>query len=139
MFKHILLPTDLTDRNRKAIQIAIKMAIEDGAAITLLHVIETIEDADSEDFRKFYKQLGVRAGKKLDKMTSEYRNEKLVMEKQILYGGRVAEILNFAAGHQVDLIIMSSHKLDLEHATEGWGTISFKVGVLSECPVMLVK
>jgi nucleotide-binding universal stress UspA family protein len=139
MFKHILIPTDLTDRNRKALQIAVKMAMEDQAAITLLHVIETIEDADSEDFKKFYKQLGTRAGKKMDKLLSEYRNDKLVIEKQILYGGRVAEILNFAAGNQTDLIIMSSHKLDLENASEGWGTISFKVGVLSECPVMLVK
>ena len=34
---------------------------------------------------------------------------------------------------------MSSHKLDPENAAEGWGTISFKVGVLSHCPVMLVK
>ena len=60
-------------------------------------------------------------------------------EKQILYGKRVYEILNFAAEHGVDLIIMSSHKLDPENVTEGWGTISFKVGVLSHCPVMLVK
>jgi nucleotide-binding universal stress UspA family protein len=139
MFKHILIPTDLTDRNRKALQIAVKMALEDQAAITLLHVIETIEDADSEDFKKFYKQLGTRAGKKMDKLIGEYQNDKLVVEKQILYGGRVSEILNFAAAHETDLIIMSSHKLDLENAGEGWGTISFKVGVLSECPVMLVK
>jgi nucleotide-binding universal stress UspA family protein len=139
MFKHILIPTDLSDRNRKALQIAVKMAKEDQAEITLLHVIETIEDADSEDFKKFYKQLGTRAGKKMDKLLTEYRNDNLVIEKQILYGGRVNEILNFAAAHKTDLIIMSSHKLDLDNATEGWGTISFKVGVLAECPVMLVK
>jgi len=139
MFKHILIPTDLTDRNRKALQIAVKMAMEDRAAITLLHVIETIEDGDSDDFKKFYKQLGTRAGKKMDKFINEYGNDRLVVEKQILYGGRVAEILNFAATHKTDLIIMSSHKLDLENAGEGWGTISFKVGVLAECPVMLVK
>jgi nucleotide-binding universal stress UspA family protein len=139
MFKHILIPTDLTDRDRKAIQIAIKMALEEQASITFLHVIETIEDADSEDFRKFYKQLGARAAKKMDKLMNEYRDERLDMGKEILYGGRVMEILNFAAGHGTDLIIMSSHKLDWENATEGWGTISFKVGVLSECPVMLVK
>jgi universal stress protein A len=139
MFKHILLPTDLTDRNRKAMEIAIKMAQEDRAGITLLHVIETIEDANTEDFQKFYKQLGARAGKKMDKMVREYQDTKVPMEKLILYGGRVTEILSFAAAHDIDLIIMSSHKLDVENVTEGWGTISFKVGVLSECPVMLVK
>ncbi|MGA2400244.1 MAG: universal stress protein [Syntrophobacteraceae bacterium] len=139
MFKHILVPSDLTERNRKAMDIAFSMALENKAAVTLLHVIETVEEADSEDFKKFYRQLGARAGRTIDKLISKYGPESVGIEKQILYGKRVYEILNFAAAHQVDLIIMRSHKLDPENATEGWGTISFKVGVLSHCPVMLVK
>jgi nucleotide-binding universal stress UspA family protein len=119
--------------------IAFSMALENKAAVTLLHVIETVEEADSEDFKKFYRQLGARAGRTIDKLISKYGPESVGIEKQILYGKRVYEILNFAAAHQVDLIIMRSHKLDPENATEGWGTISFKVGVLSHCPVMLVK
>jgi nucleotide-binding universal stress UspA family protein len=139
MFKHILVPSDLTDRNRKAMDIAVKMALTNGAVITLLHVVETMEEAHSDDFKKFYKQLGTRAGKTIDKLITQYGAKSVNIEKQILYGKRVYEILNFAAEHEVDLIIMSSHKLDPENAAEGWGTISFKVGVLSHCPVMLVK
>ncbi len=139
MFKHILVPSDLTDRNRKAMDIAVKMALVNEAVITLLHVVETMEEADSDDFKKFYKQLGTRAGKTIDKLITQYAPESVTIEKQILYGKRVYEIINFAAEHQVDLIIMCSHKLDPENAAEGWGTISFKVGVLSHCPVMLVK
>ncbi len=139
MFKHILVPSDLTQRNRKAMDIAVNMALENKATVTLLHVIETVEGADSDDFKKFYKQLGARAGKTIDKLISEYAREGLSIEKQIIYGRRVYEILNFADAHKVDLIIMSSHKLDPGNAAEGWGTISFKVGVLSHCPVMLVK
>lgn len=139
MFKHIMVPSDLTDRNHKTMDIAVKMALQNEAVITLLHVIETVEEADSEDFKKFYKQLGARADRTIDKLISQYSRENLALEKQILYGKRVYEILNFAAAHQVDLIIMSSHKLDPENVSEGWGTISFKVGVLSSCPVMLVK
>jgi len=139
MFKHILVPSDLTDRNRKTMDIAIKMAVVNGAVITLLHVVETMEEADSDDFKKFYKQLGTRAGKIIYKLINQYRAKGVIIEKQILYGRRVYEIINFAAEHQVDLIIMTSHKLDPENAAEGWGTISFKVGVLSHCPVMLVK
>ena len=139
MFKNILVPSDLTERNHKAMDIAVEMALESGAVVTLLHVIETVEEADSEDFQKFYRQLGVRAGRKIDKLIAEYGREGLLMEKHILYGRRVYEILNFAVAHGVDLIIMSSHKLDPENVSEGWGTISFKVGVLSHCPVMLVK
>ncbi|MHC1725863.1 MAG: universal stress protein [Syntrophobacteraceae bacterium] len=139
MFRHILVPTDLTDRNRKAMDIALNMGVENKALLTLLHVVETVAETDSDDFRKFYDQLGIRAGKKLDRIMSESRRDSLIIEKQIVYGKRVFEILNFATNNHVDLIIMSSHKLDPEHATEGWGTISFKVGVLSHCPVLLVK
>jgi nucleotide-binding universal stress UspA family protein len=139
MFTNILVPSDLTERNRKAMDIAVEMAMENRAAVTLLHVIETVEEADSEDFQKFYRQLGSRAGRKIDKLIADYSREGLLMEKHVLYGRRVYQILNFAVAHGVDLIIMSSHKLDPENVTEGWGTISFKVGVLSHCPVMLVK
>ena len=34
---------------------------------------------------------------------------------------------------------MSSHKLPLRRGGENWGTISYKVGILSRCPVLLVK
>jgi nucleotide-binding universal stress UspA family protein len=119
--------------------IAVKMALVNEASITLLHVVETMEEADSDDFKKFYKQLGSRAGRVIDKLVAQYAPKTVSIEKRILYGKRVFEIINFAAEHQVDLIIMSSHKLDPENAAEGWGTISFKVGVLSHCPVMLVK
>ncbi|MGO9532430.1 MAG: universal stress protein [Syntrophobacteraceae bacterium] len=139
MFKHILVPSDLTDRNRKTMDIAVKMALVNGAVITLLHVVETMEEADSDDFKKFYKQLATRAGRAIDKLIAQYGPQSVSIEKQILYGKRVFEIINFAAEHEVDLIIMTSHKLDPENAAEGWGTISFKVGVLSHCPVMLVK
>jgi nucleotide-binding universal stress UspA family protein len=139
MFKNILIPSDLTERNHKAMDIAVKLALENDAVVTLLHVIETLEQVDSEDFEKFYKQLGARAGRKIDKLIAKYGREGITMEKQIVYGRRVYEILNFAVARDVDLIIMSSHKLDPENAAEGWGTISFKIGVLSHCPVMLVK
>ena len=139
MFKNILVPSDLTERNQKAIDIAFNMAQANHALVTLLHVIETVEEFDSEDFKKFYSQLGARAGKKMDELIAGRGREGLTIDKQIVYGKRVYEILNFAVAHAVDLIIMSSHKLDPENAAEGWGTISFKVGVLSHCPVMLVK
>jgi len=139
MFEHILVPTDLTDRNRRAMEIAIKMALENSCKLTLLHVVETIEDMDTEEFRKFYKALGLRADKKMDELMAQSRRQDMVIEKQVLFGRRVFEILSFADVNGVDLIIMSSHRLDVENASAGWGTISYKVGVMSHCPVLLVK
>jgi hypothetical protein len=37
------------------------------------------------------------------------------------------------------ILVMSSHKLPLRRSGESWGTASYKVGILSRCPVLLVK
>ncbi len=81
MFKHILVPTDLTDRDRKSMEIAVKMARENAGNITLLHVVETIENTETEDFHKFYKQLGLRAAKKMDLIIDLYRQSGVAIEK----------------------------------------------------------
>ena len=52
----------------------------------------------------------------------------------------ITQIVSCAGGqHQVDLTIMKSHKVDLEDRSHGWGTISYKVSILAQCPVLLVK
>jgi nucleotide-binding universal stress UspA family protein len=139
MFKHILVPTDFTDQSLKAIDIAIRMALRDVNKVTLLHVIETIADADSEEFDVFYDKLAKRAQNKLGEMARRYDREDLVIHTEIMYGKRAIEIVKFARENAVDLIVLSSHKIDRKNALGGWGTISYKVGILSHCPVMLVK
>jgi nucleotide-binding universal stress UspA family protein len=138
MFKHILVPTDLTDRSLKALEIAIKMALHEGCPITLLHVIETIDDTD-EDFSEFYDKLGRAAEKRMNRIISESLQNRLTIAKEIIYGKRVREIIRFAGERQIDLIVLSSHRVDVDNVVQGWGTISYKVGILSPCPVLLVK
>lgn len=139
MFQHILVPTDLSEKSRRALEIAVKLALQDGSRITLLHVVETIEDADSNEFDAFYRSLGKRSWKKMEKMLEPYEGKGLVAEKEVTYGKRVKEIIQFVRNHEIDLIVLSSHKVDVESLSQGWGTISYQVGLLSPCPVMLVK
>ncbi len=139
MFKHILVPTDLTERSLTALDVAVKMAIHDSSLVTLLHVVETIEDGGSEDFTNFYSKLGKRAAKLMDKIIGGYQNERISITPEITYGKRVREIVRYARDKQIDLIILSSHKVDAIDSVQGWGTISYKVGILAHCPVMLVK
>lgn len=138
MFKRILVPTDLTDRTLKALNIALKIAVHDGASITLLHVIETIEDTE-EDFSGFYSKLGKAAEKKMNGIIEDFRVDGPPIAKEIIYGKRVREIIRFAGEKEIDLIVLSSHRVDVDNAVQGWGTISYKVGILSQCPVLLVK
>ncbi len=139
MFRHILVPTDLTEKSERATQIAVKIAAHDSSKVTLLHVIEIIEDTDCDQFNEFYHKLGRRAQRKMDKIISQYGDSPLAIEREVVYGRRAKAIVDFAEDREVDLIVMSSHRIDKENPSLGWGSISHKVGILAQCPVMLVK
>jgi len=57
----------------------------------------------------------------------------------IAYGDRLQEIVKFSEEQSADPIVMRSHRIDPANPTQGWGTISYKVSVLAQCPVLLVK
>ena len=139
MFKNILVPTDLSPKSAKALQIAMDMADSEGSRITLLHVIERIEDSEGDEFKSFYDRLASKARLKMQKMVVHHATKKLKIDSEIIFGNRVGEIVDFAQNRAVDLIILGSHKLTKVDAVEGWATISYKVGILAPCPVMLVK
>ena len=138
MFKHILVPTDLTDRSTTALEVAVKMALLEGGKITLLHVVETIEDSECNEFEDFYRKLERRAYRRLNKMAGLFE-ESVLIEKQITFGKRVGGIVRYAHERDIDLIVLSSHRIEPQDMTSGWGTISYRVSILSHCPVMLVK
>jgi hypothetical protein len=50
MFKNILVPMDLSEKSTKALDIAVGLNSDRARRITVLHVIETIEGDDREDF-----------------------------------------------------------------------------------------
>jgi nucleotide-binding universal stress UspA family protein len=139
MFKHILVPTDLTEKSLKALSVAVGMAERGESRITLLHVIETIEDSESGEFSDFYERLARRARKRMEQMLGPYEGEEVIVENEILYGKRLAEIIRFSRDREIDLIVVSSHRIEPGDLNIGWGTISYKVSILSQCPVLLVK
>lgn len=139
MFKNILVPTDLSQKSRKALDIAVSLGSEEEGRITLLHVVEIIEGDDQEDFGEFYEKLRARAEKKMADIAGRYESRDWSIDSQILIGKRVNEIVRFAYEHDIDLIILGSHKIDKIEPTDGWATISYRVGILSPCPVLMVK
>ena len=139
MFRRILVPVDFTPRSLRAVRAAARVAATTRAKTTLLHVIERIDDGDSGAFESFYKKLESAAREKTKALLAPFAARKLSVRAEILYGKPVGEILRFAQANRIDLIVMSSHKLPLRHSGESWGTVSYKVGILSRCPVLLVK
>jgi nucleotide-binding universal stress UspA family protein len=136
MFKKIMVPIDLSDSKNPALLIAKKIAKQNDAQLTLLHVIEKIEFLPSVETKNFYAQLKKTGGEKLQKIAGSLDARH---KTKLILGNRAKSIVEYAAKHDIDLIVMNSHRIDLKEPNKGWGTISYKVAILSQCPVLLVK
>ena len=139
MFRHILIPTDLSGRSSEAVDMARDLAKAPGARITLFHVIETVSGADFDEFGAFYKEIEDRAFAHLTALASRFQGSGLDVVKTVVYGHSAEEIIRFAVEKEVDLIVLASHRVDLSRPGYGWSTLSYKIGVLAPCPVLLVK
>ena len=139
MFKHVLVPTDFSKKSKQALDIAINIALHYHGDVNVVHVVEVIAGTTYEEFNEFYKKLEKQAQKKMNNLLGPYQDSEVMIKWHIMYGKRTQEILKFAAENKTDLIVMNSHKIDLQDPSQGWGSISYKVGILSQCPVMLVK
>lgn len=134
---HVLIPTDLTDRADAALAMTAKLVLPPPSRVTLLHVIETIEGARAGEFKSFYQRLERKARATMRAIAR--RAPPLAVEFAITRGRRAEGIVNYAASHAVDLIVLASHRVDASMANRDWGTVSYKVGILAQCPVVLVK
>jgi universal stress protein A len=135
-FRRILIPTDLTDRAAKALDLARSLA-DEGGRVTLLHVIETVRGLSFDELRPFYRQLEKRARTRMASLAVRAPGTRVL--QAVVYGARPEEIVKFASRHNVDLIVLPSHRVKPHLVGRDWGTISYKVGILAQCPVLLVK
>lgn len=138
MFETILVPVDLTPKNARAIEIAGELAGERGAEVTLLHVVETL-DLPWEEVEDFYRRLEQRARTEMEGMCEPLRNSGVSHRCEVAFGKRAEEVVAHAAKHEFDLIVLSSHRIDLANPSASWTTLSYKVAILAQCPVLLVK
>ena len=139
MFRHILIPTDLSDQTKGTVDMARDLGQPAGARLTLFHVIETLSGADFGEFESFYKELDDRAARHLGTLAARLADSGVGVTTATVFGRPAEEIIAFARENEVDLILMASHKVDPSHPGRGWATLSHKVGVLAPCAVLLVR
>jgi nucleotide-binding universal stress UspA family protein len=139
MFQKILVPVDLTDRHQRAMEIAARLASRSGGAITLLHVIEMIHGLPMEEEPTFYQRLERKARTHLEALQRGLEKQKVTVRSQVLFGDRALEIDRHSQETGADLIVLSSHRIDPHQPAASWGTLSYKIGILAQCPVLLVK
>ena len=139
MFKNILMPVDLTDRHQPALDIAARLATDGAGTVTLLHVIEVIPGLGLQEEREFYSRIERAARDHLAKLGRDLEAHQVPRREEVIFGERAHEIVRYAMERGTDLIVLTSHRIDLQNPNAGWGTVSYKVGILSQCPVLLVK
>lgn len=142
MFRNILVPVDFTLKNEAGLNTALDLArsaASEPAKVTLLHVIETIEHVEFDEMKDFYRGLETRAAAKLFGMEERFKSALIPIYHEILYGRRAETIVKHAEELEVDLIVLSSHKVDRDHPALSVGTISYRIAIVARCPVLLVK
>ena len=139
MFKHILIPTDRCDRADRAVDVATELAAPTGATVTLFHVIQTIQGVEFQEMESFYAELVSRVRQRLAALVARHSAAGMVARMEVAYGAPATEILWVSQEHAIDLVVLASHPIDRDNPASGWGTLSYKVGLLVACPVLLVK
>ncbi len=139
MFRNILVPLDLTEKNRIAVQTAAELAQPSSGSITLLHVVETIQDVPFEELSDFYGKLRERAETAIETWAKELADRQLAIRREIVFGRRGPEIVRYAEEQQCDLVVLTSHQIDPERPAGSFGTISHQVALMALCPVLLMR
>lgn len=139
LYKTILVPVDLSEKNAFAVQTASALGNPKKSTIHLLHVVETIQNIAFEEIEDFYKKLRVKAEKTLEPWIQELSKKGFKVKAEIIYGKRGEEIVRFADKHKVDLIVLRSHRIDTQSSSESFGTLSHQVALFAQCSVFLVR
>ena len=109
MFRRIVVPLDFTEKNVRALEVALDLALQNRSSVALLHVIEVVEHVPMEELREFYRKLEDAARERMNFPASMFLEKDLVVDAEIIYGARAEEIVRYAAANEVDLIVLSSH------------------------------
>jgi universal stress protein A len=109
------------------------------ARVTVLHVVETIEGVPVAELKPFYERMERKARKTMKTLLQGVAEDLETAASDVIYGRRAEGIVNYATANAVDLVVLASHRVNPSLANRDWGTISYKVGILAQCPVLLVK
>jgi nucleotide-binding universal stress UspA family protein len=139
MFSHILVPVDVSDRMGAVLDRVAELARVHASRVTLLHVIEAIEDGTGDDLDSFYAELESHAQDKLGGWAKRLTSRDIATDVAILRGKRVPEIVRFADEHDCDLTLLSTHAVDVNDPAHSLGTISHQVALLSSRAVLLLR
>jgi nucleotide-binding universal stress UspA family protein len=141
VFDRILVPTDFSVPARRAVDLAVDVAKQRGATITLLHVYELptypFGDGAPSDV-DFVSAVRDAAQKELDGVAAVVERRGVDVRTELLCGVAWDEILRVAEVMRPDLLVMGTHgRTGLARAV--LGSVTEKVVRMSAAPVLTVR
>ncbi len=108
---HVLVPTDGSPLSEDALDFA--MAVHPTARLTLLYVVDYVEEIDIAEalvgFEELHKRATNRAEELLEEEATRTSDHDGDVTTEFVFGNPSREISAYAAEHEVDLIVMGSH------------------------------
>lgn len=138
-FEKIAVPLDVQEEPNQVMDVVASIAGGVAAPVTLVHVIEEIPGMPRDEAREFYAELESKAQDHLDRAGAQLAAKGVLWDSRVLVGHRAETVARFAREENIDLLILRSHPLDPADPTSSAGTLSYQIGVLCHCSVMLVK
>ena len=141
--KKILFPTDFSEGALSALPYAVELAKKYGAKLYMLHIIYDVATASGwyvphASFDEMYKELEAGAKKELERFGLEQRRDLKDIEYSVIRGIPYAEILKFAKGKDIDIIVIGTHgRKGIDRVL--FGSTAERVVRNAECPVLTVR
>ena len=142
-FKRILVPLDGSLLAEKALRPALDLAASMSAEVRVLHVIAPPDFmAHTVQLQRFKAELANMAREEaelyLKRIRSEYKNDSVALKTETVMGAPAKTIIDRAAHHDIDLIVMSSHG---RSGISRWfyGSVAEKVLHGAPCAILIIR
>jgi nucleotide-binding universal stress UspA family protein len=139
-FKTILVATDFSDASNLALEYARVLAARFGAGLRVLHVVQTPIPLGSEMYVPEVMTVAERAVKEAQQQLAVTLAglDGADVIGQVLVGMAPRKIVEYAADHDVDLIVMGTHgRGAIAHLL--MGSVAERVVRTAPCPVFTVR
>jgi nucleotide-binding universal stress UspA family protein len=140
--KNILVPTDFSDTSEVAVTYAQALAEAFGATVHVLHVLRDpashLPVEALAALPTLREQLAWDAQQRLGKVLAGPEAQKLDVQRVVRMGVPFVDIIGYAKGHDIDLIVMGTHgRGPIKHML--LGSVAEKVVRKAPCPVLTVR
>lgn len=138
MYENVLLPTDGSDGTGRVVDHALHIARMDEATVHVLHVVDTSVAPLDAHSQSVYDALEAAGRKSVEEIRERALDAGIHAVSAIRRGSPHRELLDYADGNDIDLIVMGTHgRTGLERTL--LGSVTERVVRLASAPVLTVR